>query len=261
MPNFAANLTLLYPELPFLDRFAAAAADGFLGVEYLFPYAWSARVLRERLTDNGLTQVLFNLPPGDWDAGERGIACLPDRTREFEAGLDQALAYAEALACRQINCLAGLPPDELPQQAAWDTLVANLGLAARKLAPQGITLMVEAINSRVDMPGYVLDTAEKVLEAIDATGEANIRLQYDIYHMQIMSGDVIRTLERHLDRIGHIQFADNPGRHEPGTGEINFDFVFKALDRMGYSGWVSAEYHPTGPTSKTLGWLRPSATR
>lgn len=257
MPNFAANLTLLYPELPFLDRFAAAARDGFLGVEYLFPYDWSARELKERLSDNGLTQVLFNLPPGDWDSGERGIACLPDRTEEFFAGLDQALEYAQQLDCRQINCLAGLKPENVPEAAAWETLVENLGEAARKLAPEGITLMVEAINSRVDMPGFFLDTAEKTLAAIEATGEPNIRLQYDIYHMQIMSGDLVRGIERHLDRIGHIQFADNPGRHEPGTGEINFDFVFNALDRMGYSGWVSAEYHPTVNTAETLGWLKP----
>lgn len=258
MPNFAANLSLLYPELPFLERFAAAARDGFLGVEYLFPYSWSAQELRERLIDNGLTQVLFNLPPGDWEAGERGIACLPDRTAEFQDGLDQALEYARVLECRQINCLAGLKPEGLAESEAWATLVDNLRRAARKLAPEGITLMVEAINSRVDMPDFFLDTAEKTLAAIAATGEPNIRLQYDIYHMQIMSGDLVRSIERHLDRIGHIQFADNPGRHEPGTGEINFEYVFSALDRMGYSGWVSAEYHPTTTTSESLGWLKPA---
>lgn len=258
MPNFAANLSLLYPELPFLDRFAAAARDGFLGVEYLFPYPWLAQELRERLVDNGLTQVLFNLPPGDWDAGERGIACLPDRTAEFQDGLDQALEYARVLECRQINCLAGLKPEGLAEPEACATLVDNLRRAARKFAPEGVTLMVEAINSRVDMPDFFLDTVEKTLAAIAATGEPNIRLQYDIYHMQIMSGDLVRSIERHLDRIGHIQFADNPGRHEPGTGEINFEYVFSALDRMGYSGWVSAEYHPTTTTSESLGWLKPA---
>ncbi|BES73684.1 hydroxypyruvate isomerase [Marinobacter nanhaiticus D15-8W] len=259
MPNFAANLSLLYPELPFLERFVAAARDGFLGVEYLFPYSWPAQELRDRLVDNGLTQVLFNLPPGDWDAGERGIACLPGRTAEFEDGLGQALEYARVLGCRQINCLAGLRPESLTESEARDTLVENLRRAARKLAPEGITLMVEAINTRVDMPGFVLDTAETALAVIDATGEPNIRLQYDIYHMQIMSGDLVRSIERHLDRIGHIQFADNPGRHEPGTGEINFGSIFSALDRMGYSGWVSAEYHPSVATPETLSWLK-SAT-
>ncbi|WP_165857754.1 hydroxypyruvate isomerase [Marinobacter sp. JSM 1782161] len=258
MPRFAANLTLLYPEYPFLDRFAAAAANGFTGVEYLFPYPWPAAELRQRLDDHRLTQVLFNLPPGDWDGGERGIACLPDRINEFREGVDQALEYARALECQQLNCLAGIRPDGLADDKARQTLVDNLRWAAQRLAPDGITLLAEAINSTVDMPGFFLDTARKTLAVLAETGEPNVALQYDLYHMQIMSGDLVRSLRQYLPQVGHVQFADNPGRHEPGTGEINFDFIFKALDEMGYSGWVSAEYHPSRDTPDTLGWLRAS---
>ncbi|WP_111498545.1 hydroxypyruvate isomerase [Marinobacter bohaiensis] len=258
MPRFAANLTMLYPEHPFLDRFAAAAANGFTGVEYLFPYPWPAAELRQRLDDHGLTQVLFNLPPGDWDGGERGIACLPDRINEFREGVDQALEYARALECQQLNCLAGIRPDGLAGDKARQTLVDNLRWAAQRLAPDGITLLAEAINSTVDMPGFFLDTAGKTLAVLAETGEPNVALQYDLYHMQIMSGDLVRSLRQYLPQVGHVQFADNPGRHEPGTGEINFDFIFKALDEMGYSGWVSAEYHPSRDTPDTLGWLRAS---
>lgn len=259
MPRFAANLTLLYTELPFLERFAAAAADGFRGVEYLFPYPWPLEDLQQRLRDNDLTQVLFNLPPGDWDRGERGIACLPDRVDEFRAGVGQAIDYARGLGCRQINCLAGIRPPDVTEAQALETLVDNLRWAARQLAPEGVTLMVEAINSRVDMPGFFLDTADKTLSAIRETGESNIKLQYDLYHMQIMSGDLIRSLRGHLSDIGHVQFADNPGRHEPGTGEINFNRIFSELDDMGYSGWVSAEYHPSAATSASLSWLGASS--
>ncbi|MEQ5835784.1 hydroxypyruvate isomerase [Marinobacter sp. NFXS9] len=259
MPRFAANLTLLYTELPFLDRFEAAASDGFRGVEYLFPYEWPVHELQARLKDHRLTQVLFNLPPGDWAAGERGIACLPDRVDEFREGVARALDYAGALECTRLNCLAGIKPVGLDDGVARDTLVANLRWAAQQLAPAGITLTVEAINSRVDMPGFFLDTAEKTLAMIEAAGEPNMALQYDLYHMQIMSGDLIRSLERYLPDIGHIQFADNPGRHEPGTGEINFDRIFSTLDEIGYSGWVSAEYHPSGATSASLSWLGASS--
>lgn len=259
MPHFAANLSLLYTELPFLDRFAAAAADGFHGVEYLFPYPWPPEELAQRLQAHDLTQVLFNLPPGNWDAGERGIACLPDRVEEFRQGVGQAIVYAQGLNCRRINCLAGLKPEALSDELARETLIANLRWAARQLAAEGVTLMVEAINSRVDMPGFFLDTAEKTLSVIEAAGESNIRLQYDLYHMQIMSGDLIRSLHQYLPQIGHVQFADNPGRHEPGTGEINFNRIFNALDDMGYSGWVSAEYHPSAATSASLSWLGKSS--
>lgn len=256
MPKFAANLSMLFTEIPFLDRFDAAAKAGFKGVEYLFPYDFNAENIKEKLDANGLTQVLFNMPPGDWDAGERGIACLPDRQAEFRAGVDQAIAYARALGCRQVNCLSGLKPDNMTDAICWETLVDNLRYAANKLEAEGIKLMVEAINSRVDMPGFFLDTADKVIDAIKETGSSNMFLQYDIYHMQIMEGDLARRMETLLPQIGHIQFADNPGRHEPGTGEINYLFLFNHLDKLGYQGWVSAEYRPATNTSAGLTWFR-----
>ena len=256
MPRFAANLSMLFTEVPFMERFALARGAGFDGVEYLFPYEWPEQKLRQALQDNNLTQVLFNLPPGDWAAGERGIACLPDRVEEFRAGVEQALAYATALDCRRLNCLAGLKPEDLEEELAWQTLSDNVSWAAGRLAESGITLCLEAINSRVDMPGFVLDTSARVMSLIEAVDADNIRLQYDLYHMQIMEGDLIRTLECLLPWIGHIQFADNPGRHEPGTGEINFANVFAAIDSLDYDGWVSAEYRPSGVTGDSLDWLK-----
>ena len=256
MPQFAANLTMLFTEASFLERFALAAMAGFTGVEFLFPYAWPKEAIRQQLTRHHLTQVLFNLPPGDWDAGERGIACLPGRVEEFRSGVHQALEYAEALQCTRLNCLAGIKPDSVSEQEASRTLLYNIRYAADQLAPKGIRLMLEAINSRVDIPGFYLDNSRKIVEVLEAAQRPNLFYQYDIYHMQIMEGDLIRTLQKHLNHIGHVQFADNPGRHEPGTGEIHFDRLFEALDSMGYSGWVSAEYRPLTHTSKSLGWLK-----
>ena len=257
MPRFAANLSLLFTELPFLDRFAAAADAGFQGVEYLFPYDWPASSLAEKLQQHHLTQVLFNLPPGDWQAGERGIACLPDRVEEFREGVFQALEYAEVLDCQRMNCLAGIRPDSLPADVAFQTLVENLRFAADLLAAKGMTLTVEAINSKVDMPGFFVDTSLAAMTVIEAAGRENIRFQFDLYHMQIMEGDLCRSLSRLCPHIGHIQFADNPGRHEPGTGEIHFDRVFAHLDALDYQGWVSAEYRPQQDTETSLGWFRP----
>ncbi len=256
MPRFAANLSMLFTEVPFPERFALARAAGFEGVEYLFPYQWPKQDLRQALDDNGLTQVLFNLPPGNWDGGERGIACLPDRVEEFRAGVEQALDYATTLDCRRLNCLAGLKPAQLDEDLAWRTLTENVAWAAERLGEAGITLCLEAINSRVDMPGFMLDNTARVMALIEAVDGDNVRLQYDLYHMQIMEGDLIRTLECLLPWIGHIQFADNPGRHEPGTGEINFPNVFAALDSLDYDGWVSAEYRPSGDTGASLGWMK-----
>lgn len=256
MPVFAANLSMLYTEVDFMDRFRLAREAGFSGVEYLFPYDWPEEDLKRALEENGLTQVLFNLPPGNWGAGERGIACLPDRVEEFRAGVDQAIRYARALNCKQVNCLAGICPDPLDESLAWQTLVDNVSYAAARLEDEGVTLCLEAINSRVDIPGFFLDTSARVMQLIEAVDAGNVKLQYDIYHMQIMEGDLIRTVECLLPWIGHIQFADNPGRHEPGTGEINFWNVFAALDRLGYGGWVSAEYRPSGATVDSLGWFR-----
>ncbi|MDY6816416.1 MAG: hydroxypyruvate isomerase [Pseudomonadota bacterium] len=255
MPRFAANLSMLFTEVEFMERFARAREAGFEGVEYLFPYAFSPADMARELEVNNLAQVLFNLPPGDWDAGERGIACLPDRVDEFREGVDRAIEYARALGCQRVNCLAGLKPADLDEETAWQTLVANVRYAAERLDSEGITLCLEAINSRVDMPGFFLDTSGKVLALIEEVEMDNVRLQYDLYHMQIMEGDLIRTLECLLPWIGHIQFADNPGRHEPGTGEINFSNVFAAIDRLDYDGWVSAEYRPSGNTEASLAWF------
>lgn len=256
MPVFAANLSMLFTEADFMDRFRLAREAGFTGIEYLFPYDWPEEDLKRALADNGLRQVLFNLPPGDWSAGERGIACLPDRVDEFAEGVDQAIRYARALNCRQVNCLAGIRPETLDESLAWRTLVNNVNYAAARLEEEGITLCLEAINSRVDMPGFFLDSSARVIQVIEAVDAGNVKLQYDLYHMQIMEGDLIRSVECLLPWIGHIQFADNPGRHEPGTGEINFRNVFAALDRLGYGGWVSAEYRPSGATEASLGWFR-----
>lgn len=256
MPAFAANLSMLFTEAEFIDRFRLAREAGFSGVEYPFPYQWPEHELKRELESNGLTQVLFNLPAGDWSAGERGIACLPDRTGEFREGIDLAIRYARALDCSQVNCLAGIRPDTLDESLAWQTLVKNVEHAAARLDEEGMTLCLEAINSRVDIPGFFLDTSARVMQLIEAVDAGNVKLQYDLYHMQIMEGDLIRSLECLLPWIGHVQFADNPGRQEPGTGEINFRNVFAALDRLGYGGWVSAEYRPSGDTTASLDWFR-----
>lgn len=254
MPRFCANLSLLFTEHPFAERWAAAARAGFRGVECHFPYAEAAEVLAEALRCNALEQVLFNLPAGDWAAGERGIACLPDRIDEFEHGVGVAIRYAQALDCRRINCLAGLAPPGADRAELLSVMERNLRFAARALAKEGITLLVEPINPR-DMPGFLLNRSAETLALIERVGEPNVKLQYDVYHMQITEGDLARTLERELARIGHVQIADNPGRHEPGSGEISFPFLFDWLDRIGYDGWVSAEYLPAGNTVAGLGWL------
>ncbi|MDR5891260.1 hydroxypyruvate isomerase [Halomonas mongoliensis] len=254
MPKFAANLSMLFTEVEFLDRFEAAAKAGFKGVEYLFPYDYPAEELRRRLDANGLTQVLFNLPAGDWAAGERGIACHPDRVEEFREGVERAIAYARVLGNTQVNCLAGIQPEGVSDDQARATLVENLRFAAGKLAAAGILLIAEPINTR-DIPGFFLNRTEQALALFDEVGSDNLKLQYDIYHMQIMEGDLAPTMERHLARIAHVQIADNPGRHEPGSGEIHYPFLFAHLDRLGYEGWVSAEYKPAGRTEEGLGWL------
>jgi hydroxypyruvate isomerase len=254
MPRFCANLSLLFTEHPFAERWAAAASAGFRGVECHFPYAEPADLLAGEVRRNGLEQVLFNLPPGDWAAGERGIACLPDRVAEFEDGVGRAIEYARALGCRRINCLAGIAPAGAERAELLSVMERNLRFAARALARENIELMVEPINDR-DMPGFLLNRSADTLALIERVGEANVKLQYDVYHMQIMEGDLARTLQRELPRIGHVQIADNPGRHEPGSGEINYPFLFDWLDRIGYAGWVSAEYVPAGDTVAGLGWM------
>ncbi len=245
MPKFAANLTMMYNEIEFLDRFEAAAKAGFKGVEYLFPYGFGKEDLAERLQQYGLTQVLHNLPAGDWGAGERGIACLPERVGEFQDGVGQAIEYAQTLGCKQINCLAGLTPQGASPDTVRETFVSNLKFAADKLGEVGIRLLIEPINTR-DIPGFYLTGTQQALEVIDATGSNNIGLQYDIYHMQIMEGDLATTIETNLSRIDHMQLADNPGRHEPGTGEINYPFLFGFIDKLGYDGWIGCEFKPAG---------------
>ena len=253
MTRLAANLTMMFTELDFLDRFEAAAKAGFKGVEYLFPYDFSADELKARLDKFGLTQVLHNLPAGDWGAGERGIACHPDRVEEFKAGVAQAITYATKLGCSQVNCLIGIPPQGVDADTLQKTVVDNLTYAAEKLKVAGITLLIEQINTR-DIPGFYLSGTQQALDLIEATGSDNIKVQYDIYHMQIMEGDLAPTMEKHLASIQHIQLADNPGRGEPGTGEINYPFLFSFLDKIGYDGWIGCEYKPQTTTQEGLGW-------
>ncbi|MEY5100634.1 MAG: hypothetical protein RJA36_3353 [Pseudomonadota bacterium] len=253
MPRFAANLTMLFTELPFLERFEAAARAGFEAVEFLFPYAFEAREIKARLDTSGLQLVLHNLPPGDWDAGERGIACHPDRVEEFRAGVARGIEYAQALGVGQLNCLAGKAPAGVPDALLRQTLVGNLRYAAAKLKDAGLRLLVEPINT-YDIPGFYVSRTQQAIDLLDEVGADNAYVQYDIYHAQRMEGELAATLEKHLKRIAHLQLADNPGRHEPGTGEVNYAFLFAHLDRIGYQGWIGCEYKPATTTEAGLGW-------
>jgi hydroxypyruvate isomerase len=253
MTKLAANLTMLYNEVDFLDRFAAAAKSGFKGVEYLFPYAYPKEQLAEKLATHSLVQVLHNLPAGDWAGGERGIACLPDRVGEFQEGVGKAIDYAKALGCRQVNCLAGIAPKGVDREKVDATFVANLRFAADKLGAAGIRLLIEPINT-FDIPGFHLSRTQQALETIGTVGSGNLFVQYDIYHMQRMEGELANTIKAHLPQIAHIQLADNPGRNEPGTGEINYRFLFGFLDAIGYEGWIGCEYKPKAGTVEGLGW-------
>lgn len=255
MTKLTANLSMLFHEHDFLDRFEAAAKAGFKGVEYLFPYDYEASVLAEKLRENGLTQVLFNLPAGDWGAGDRGIACDPARQDEFREGVARAIEYAKVLGNTRINCLAGIPPKGVDGATAEATFVDNLKYAADALKAAGIRLLIEAINT-IDIPGFFLNTTAQALAIRDKVGSDNLFLQYDIYHMQVMEGDLARTMENNLSAIAHMQLADNPGRHEPGTGEINYHFLFEHIDRIGYDGWVGCEYIPATTTAEGLSWLK-----
>ena len=255
MPKLAANLTMLYNEVPFLDRFALAAQDGFQAVEFLFPYAFKAEDIRQRLDANGLQLVLHNLPAGNWDAGERGIACHPERTAEFRDGVASAIAYAKVLGVGQLNCLAGKAPAGVADATLRRTLVENLRYAAAELKKAGLKLLVEPINT-FDIPGFYLHGSAQTLALLDEVGADNAFLQYDIYHMQRMEGELAATLQKQLARIAHLQLADNPGRNEPGTGEINYAFLFAFLDRIGYDGWIGCEYKPAAATRAGLGWIK-----
>lgn len=259
MPRFAANLTMLFNEVPFLDRFALAAKAGFEAVEFLFPYAYGAAEIRQRLDTHSLKLVLHNLPAGDWDAGERGIACHPDRVEEFRAGVAKAISYAQALGVGQLNCLAGKAPAGVSDELLRQTFVANLRYAAAELKKAGLRLLIEPINT-FDIPGFYLNRTAQALAILAEVGADNAFVQYDIYHAQRMEGELAATMEKHLPRIGHIQLADNPGRNEPGTGEINYPFLFAHLDRIGYAGWIGCEYKPATATEAGLGWRQRLAT-
>ena len=256
MPRFAANLTMMFTELSFLERFAAAARTGFTGVEFLFPYDFEAPQIADALRSNGLSLVLHNLPAGDWASGERGIACLPSRVDEFRAGVGRAITYATALGCPRVNCLAGLLATGADARQARSTLIANLRFAAAELQAAGLALLLEPVNTR-DVPGFFVSRNRDALAIIDEVDADNLTLQFDIYHTQVMDGDLARAFEAALPRIGHVQLADNPGRHEPGTGEINYPFLFKRLDELGYAGWIGCEYKPRTTTEAGLDWFAP----
>jgi hydroxypyruvate isomerase len=254
MPRFAANLSMLFTEVPFLDRFDRAARAGFGSVEFLFPYAHTPGEVAAKLKGNRLSLVLHNLPAGDWEAGERGIACLPDRVDEFRAGVAKAIEYATALGAPQLNCLAGKVPLGASDELLRRTFVANLKFAAAELKKAGLKLLIEPINTH-DIPGFYLNRTAQAISIMDEVGTDNLLLQYDIYHAQRSEGELAATMEKHLARIGHIQVADNPGRNEPGTGEIHYPFLFAHLDRIGYQGFVGCEYKPRSGTEAGLAWL------
>jgi len=254
MPKFSANLSMLFNEVEFLDRFERASKAGFKAVEYMFPYEWSKEELATALNSHQLEQVLFNLPAGDWAGGERGIACIPGRESEFKDGVQSALAYAEALRCPTVNCLVGLTPEDVSADKVRRTLVDNLQFAAAALQENGIRFVIEMLSHKA-VPGFYLVKTREALQLLEEVNHPNIQLQYDVYHMQIMEGNLIDTLSANMSSIGHIQIADNPGRHEPGTGEINYPNVFAAIDELGYEGWIGCEYVPAGTTEEGLGWL------
>ena len=258
MPKFAANLSMLYTELPFLDRFAAAARSGFRAVEFLFPYDFPPHEITQRLQENQLQLVLHNMPAGDWAAGERGLASLPGREDAFRASVAMALDYAAALGTPQLHCMAGIPPAGVGAAQAHATLVQNLRFAADAARAQGLRVLLEPIN-HFDMPGFFVTRPSQALAILDEVGADNLFLLYDIYHAQRMEGELANTLRTHLPRIGHIQLADTPGRHEPGTGEINYRYLFDLIDTLGYSGHIGCEYKPRDPspggTAAGLGWV------
>ena len=253
MPKLAANLTMLFNEHPFMDRFEAAAKAGFKGVEFLFPYAFDANEIAAKLESNKLELVLHNLPAGKWEAGERGIACHPDRVAEFRHGVGEAIKYAKVLGVKQLNCLVGIAPQGVDAETLRKTVVDNLRFAADALKEEKIRLLIEPINT-FDIPGFYLSRTQQAIDLIKETGSNNIYVQYDIYHMQRMEGELASTIKTNLDLIKHIQLADNPGRFEPGTGEINYRYLFGFLDQIGYDGWIGCEYKPRVGTMEGLGW-------
>ena len=255
MPKLSANLSMMFNEVDFPVRFDAAAKAGFKGVEFLFPYAYDKSLLVETLERNRLEMVLFNMPPGDWEAGDRGMACDPARSAEFQDSVGLAVDYALALNCKKVHCMAGLKPRGVGDKQMRDTYIANLQFAGKALAKHGISVLIEAINTR-DIPGFYLNYSEQAFDIMHYADVPNLAFQYDIYHMQIMEGDLAPTIENNLAKIGHMQLADTPGRHEPGTGEINYPFLFDFIDRIGYKGWIGCEYRPAGKTEDGLEWAK-----
>jgi hydroxypyruvate isomerase len=255
MPRLAANLSMMFNEVGFLDRFEAAAKAGFTAVEFLFPYEYPAAELKARLKANGLSQVLFNMPPGDWAKGERGLACLPGRQAEFRAAVKQALEYAAVLECKLVHCMAGIPPAGTPHVTAAAVYADNLAWGAERASAAGVKLIIEPINHR-DMPGYHLNTIAQGAAVVAAIGPERLGLQFDLYHCQTTEGDLTKRLEAVLAIVPHMQLADVPGRNEPGTGEIGWEFVFRRIDELGYQGWIGCEYRPLGDTVAGLAWRK-----
>lgn len=256
MTKLAANLSMLFNEVAFLDRFAAAAKCGFKGVEFLFPYDWPAEEIAKAKDEAGVEIALFNLPPGDWDAGERGFAALPGREADFDAGLAPALDYAKALGLSQVHCMAGVPAEAVPRDEARRVFIRNLQAAADHFAKADIKVLIEPINTR-DIPGYFLNYQQQAIDVITAVGRENVFVQMDFYHCQVMEGDLLKTFQRNQAKVRHVQIAGNPGRHEPDTGEINYANVLPALDALGYGGWIGCEYKPMEGTTDGLGWAAP----
>lgn len=256
MPRFAANLTMMYGEVAFLDRFAAAARDGFTAVEFLFPYDHPPEAIAAALRDARVENVLFNLPPGDAEKGERGLAALPGREQDFARAFDQALAYARVLGCKRLHAMAGIVPDGADRAAYRATYVANLKRAAALAAPHGITMLIEPLNPR-DVPGYLLSRQDDAHALAADIGAANFKVQMDLYHCQIVEGDVAMKLRRFLSGVGHMQIAGVPERHEPSLGEVNYPYLFALIDSLGYAGWIGCEYRPQAGTSAGLDWARP----
>ena len=256
MPKFNANLSMMFTEVDFLERFGAAARAGFRGVEFLFPYEHPAASIKEQLDKHKLSMVLFNMPPGDWASGERGMACDPARVSQFQDNVGKAVEYARALECRMLHCMAGLKPRGVSEEKMRETYIANLQFAGKELAKHNITLLIEAINTR-DIPGFYLNYSRQAFDIMHYANVPNLAFQYDIYHMQIMEGDLAPTVEKNLALIGHMQLAGTPGRHEPSTGEINYPFLFGFFDRIGYKGWIGCEYRPATRTEEGLGWFKP----
>ncbi|WP_158821684.1 2-oxo-tetronate isomerase [Granulicella sp. S156] len=259
MPKFAANLSMMFNEVPFLERFAAAANAGFTGVEYLFPYEFPTELIAAELKTNALENILFNLPPGDWASGERGTTCLPGREEEFRAGVATAIEYAKTLNTPRLHAMAGVVPQGINPTDAKAAYVANLKFAATELAKHNLTLLIEAINTR-DIPGFFLNTQAQAFDILQEVNAENLMLQMDLYHMQIMEGDLAIKLSKYAARCGHVQVAGVPKRNEPNTGEVHYPFLYDHLDAIGYSGWIGCEYRPAANTTDGLSWFNEMPT-